>query len=178
MSATNKTTNYSLPIFVGSDVPSWLVDWNNAMQLIDTAIGNVLTLANTNSADIALDEASIAELKSALEVATPIINETATKVSELIGSVSGISSTVESLKSGFTELQGDVGVVYKGILSAGETTLTIKVDTLTEESLIDVYTDVYGVSPVLVERDLIAKTVRLTFPLQTDILNIRVKVGE
>lgn len=178
MSATNKTTNYSLPIFVGSDVPSWLVDWNNAMQLIDTAIGNVLTIANTNSADIALDEAAIAELKAALEAATPVITETATKISELTGVVSAIGSTVELLKTGYTELQGDVGVTYKGLLSAGETTLTLSVDTLTDESMIDVYTDRFGVAPTLVERDLTSKTVRLTFPIQTDILNVKIKVGE
>lgn len=178
MSATNKTTNYSLPIFVGSDVPSWLVDWNNAMQLIDTAIGNVLTLANTNSADILLAEAALNELRTALDTATPIINETATKVSELTATVSGMGSTVESLKIGFTELQGDVGVVYKGILSAGETTLTLSVDTLTSESMIDVYTDVFGVAPSLIEPDVTAKIVRLTFPIQTDILNVKVKVGE
>lgn len=38
MSATNKTTNYNLPLFVGSDVPSWLGDWNSAMTSIDAAI--------------------------------------------------------------------------------------------------------------------------------------------
>lgn len=178
MSATNKTTNYSLPIFVGSDVPSWLVDWNNAMQLIDTAIGNVVTVVNSNGADIALAEAAINQLKTALDVATPIINESATKISELTGVVSNVSSTVEFLKSGYTELQGDVGVTYKGLLSAGETTLTLSVDTLTNESMIDVYTDKFGVAPTLVECDLISKTVKLTFPIQTDILNVKVKVGE
>lgn len=35
MSATNTTTNYSLPIFIGSDKPSWLADFNGAMNAID-----------------------------------------------------------------------------------------------------------------------------------------------
>ena len=178
MSSTNKTTNYSLPIFIGSDVPSWLTDFNGAMQLIDTAIGNALEVANKADADIQLTEASLQELKTALETAVPVVNQTAKELTALKGTVQTMSSTVEQLNMLTEQLQGDVGVVYKGILSAGETTLTIKVDKLTEESLIDVYTDVYGVTPVLVERDLIAKIVRLTFPIQTDILNIRVKVGE
>ena len=38
MSATNNTTYYNLPIFIGTDVPSWLGDWNNAMNAIDSAI--------------------------------------------------------------------------------------------------------------------------------------------
>lgn len=35
MSATNTTTNYSLPIFIGADKPSWLADFNGAMNAID-----------------------------------------------------------------------------------------------------------------------------------------------
>lgn len=178
MSASNKTTNYSLPLFVGSDVPSWLTDFNSAMNLIDTAIGNALAVANKADADIQLTEASLNELKVALETAKPIIDSTAQTVSELSATVGAMTSTVENLKSGFTELQGDVGVVYKGILSAGETTLTLSAPVLTEESMLDVYTDKFGVAPTLVEPDVTAKTVRLTFAIQTDILNVKLKVGE
>ena len=35
MSATNTTTNYSLPIFIETDKPAWLVDFNGAMRAID-----------------------------------------------------------------------------------------------------------------------------------------------
>lgn len=38
MSATNKTPNYELPEFVGTDKPSWLTDFNGAMTKIDTAL--------------------------------------------------------------------------------------------------------------------------------------------
>lgn len=38
MSATNETTNYNLPLFIGTDKPSWLGDFNGAMNAIDTAI--------------------------------------------------------------------------------------------------------------------------------------------
>lgn len=60
MSATNKTTYYELPIFIGTDTPSWLGDWNNAMNAIDAAINGVKTAAqnaqNTaNSAQSASD---------------------------------------------------------------------------------------------------------------------------
>lgn len=36
MSATNHTTNYNLPQFLGTDKPTWLTDVNNAMSAIDT----------------------------------------------------------------------------------------------------------------------------------------------
>ena len=35
MSATNTTTNYNLPIFIETDKPAWLVDFNGAMRAID-----------------------------------------------------------------------------------------------------------------------------------------------
>ena len=38
MSATNQTTNYELPLFIGTDKPSWLGDFNGAMNKIDTSI--------------------------------------------------------------------------------------------------------------------------------------------
>lgn len=41
MSATNKTTYLDLPQFIGTDVPSWLGDFNGAMEKIDTGYNNV-----------------------------------------------------------------------------------------------------------------------------------------
>lgn len=38
MSSTNKTTNYDLSQFVGSDKPAWLADYNQDMSKIDTAM--------------------------------------------------------------------------------------------------------------------------------------------
>ena len=38
MSHTNRTTNYQLPQFVGTDTPGWLTDVNGAMSDIDAAI--------------------------------------------------------------------------------------------------------------------------------------------
>ena len=35
MSATNRTENYNLPIFIETDKPAWLVDFNGAMRSID-----------------------------------------------------------------------------------------------------------------------------------------------
>lgn len=35
MSATNRTDNYNLPIFIETDKPAWLVDFNGAMRSID-----------------------------------------------------------------------------------------------------------------------------------------------
>ena len=40
MASTNKTTNYELSQFVGTDKPAWLTDYNGDMSKIDTAVKN------------------------------------------------------------------------------------------------------------------------------------------
>lgn len=59
MSSTNKTTNYDLSQFVGSDKPAWLADYNQDMSKIDTqmkANADGVTAANgkadTNTTNI------------------------------------------------------------------------------------------------------------------------------
>lgn len=59
MSSTNKTTNYELSQFVGSDKPAWLADYNQDMSKIDTqmkANADGVTAANgkadTNTSNI------------------------------------------------------------------------------------------------------------------------------
>lgn len=63
MGATNHTTNYNLPQFVGSDKPTWLGDFNSAMSAIDTQMKANDTLANTakTTADTALINSSTAQ---------------------------------------------------------------------------------------------------------------------
>lgn len=41
MSTTNKTLNYELPIFIDTDKPSWLGDWNSAMTKIDNSVKTI-----------------------------------------------------------------------------------------------------------------------------------------
>lgn len=88
MSATNKTTYYELPIFIGTDTPSWLGDWNNTMNLIDSAINGVHTeaqsasnTANTasgkadaNTESIAAMQTEIQTLKTAVQNYDNILN--------------------------------------------------------------------------------------------------------
>lgn len=47
MSATNETTNYKLPLFTDDDQPTWLGDFNGAMNKIDASITTVGTNAST-----------------------------------------------------------------------------------------------------------------------------------
>ena len=60
MAYTNKTTHYELPQYVGNDKPTYLGDFNGAMEKIDTAIFGVDTKAESaiSNADSASETAN------------------------------------------------------------------------------------------------------------------------
>lgn len=61
MSSTNKTSHYNLPQFVGSDIPTWLGDFNSAMSAIDSGINAAATSASgaaTTAAQASTDAAA------------------------------------------------------------------------------------------------------------------------
>lgn len=93
MSATNSTANYGLPIFLGSDVPSWLTDWNGAMGDIDTAIAaakavadSALLASGNNTSDITTIQGQITILQTTVGTHTT-----------QIGTISGNINTINSL---------------------------------------------------------------------------------
>ena len=47
MSSTNKTTNYNLPQWVGTDHPTFLGDFNDAFETIDTTMHSNATTASS-----------------------------------------------------------------------------------------------------------------------------------
>lgn len=52
MASTNKTTHYNLSQYIGTDKPTYLVDYNTDMSSIDTGIYNAQSKANTNESAI------------------------------------------------------------------------------------------------------------------------------
>ena len=76
MSSTNKTANYQLSQFVGTDIPSILNDYNGDMRKIDSAIKDASVAGGDNAT-------AIAELQ--------------TSTNRLATEVGGINSTVNSL---------------------------------------------------------------------------------
>lgn len=85
MSSTNKTTNYNLSQFVGTDVPSYLGDYNSDMNKIDKAIGDV---ANSQGSV----EQSVVGLTAEVQGLTTQVDGVATSVQQLQTSVAQIDS--------------------------------------------------------------------------------------
>lgn len=65
--ATNSTPNYGLPIFIDTDKPSWLVDWNGAMTELDTVIKEISTSEEANENLITMANANIAKINNTIE---------------------------------------------------------------------------------------------------------------
>ena len=107
MSSTNKTTNYNLSQFIGSDKPAWLVDYNGDMSAIDTQMK-----ANADAAAAAQTTANTADAKA---------DTNASAISTLDSQVNGASGVAADV----TALQGSVNTI-NSLIGNGEPTTTDK----------------------------------------------------
>lgn len=107
MSSTNKTTNYNLSQFIGSDKPAWLVDYNGDMSAIDTQMK-----ANADAAAAAQTTANTAYGKA---------DTNASAISTLDSQINGASGVAADVVS----LQGSVNTI-NSLIGNGEPTTTDK----------------------------------------------------
>lgn len=94
MSATNSTTYYEFPIFVGSDKPAWLVDWNGAMTALDSAIHEAKAEADANATNIATLQSSVTSLSGSVESQGSSITTLTQSITTLQGTVNTITSLI------------------------------------------------------------------------------------
>lgn len=84
MSATNKTTNIELPLFIGTDVPSWLTDWNGAMTSIDSHIATVASDASGAAATAEAASESAAQTAQGLVTANNNVSNLQQTVNNIV----------------------------------------------------------------------------------------------
>lgn len=94
MSATNSTANYELPIFLATDKPAWLTDWNGAMNAIDTAIHSAQSTADGAQTSAGTALADIATINASLTTITGNITSLTTTVNGNTGSINTINSLI------------------------------------------------------------------------------------
>ena len=75
MSSTNKTSHYNLPQFIGSDIPTWLGDFNSAMTAIDSGINAAATSASGAATDAAAAQKSANDAAAEAAVAQKTAND-------------------------------------------------------------------------------------------------------
>ena len=144
--ATNKTPNYGLPIFIGSDKPSWLTDWNGSMTEIDSLLKQIETVGSANSTQIeglktSLETANnaITALQEGLTTTTENTTKNTTDIGTLNTSMSGVqddliaqntlvktlSTTVSGLSETVDRLEGTVAGIknVRKIVDLGDVSL-------------------------------------------------------
>lgn len=161
MGATNKTTYYELPQYVQSDKPSYLGDFNGAMNTIDSAI-------HTNAVNIGINETNITNTNTTIGDLTTLktsvksnivnaINENVDSIGDITNLetivktnvVSAINEVVEkfNLTDFQTFLPGDVGMRSSIGDLIGNYGFTVA--TNSDKSICKIYGDttVQGVTP-------------------------------
>ena len=90
MGSTNKTANIGLSQFIGTDKPTWLVDYNNDMSVIDEAIGELQN-------DSGLIDTAIAELQTNVQNLQSGQGDSATEIAEVKSSVQTLGANYETI---------------------------------------------------------------------------------
>lgn len=113
MSHTNKTTNYNLPQFIGTDKPSWLTDVNGAMTSIDTqmkanADANTTTAGNlsTLSGRVTTAEENITTLGSQLSTISNVASSASANATNALKKSNDLSKFLDINK--YTNLNATV----------------------------------------------------------------------
>ena len=130
MSATNKTTYYELPVFIATDEPKWLTDWNGAMNIIDGAIAeaksaadNAQTTANANALAIQGLGDSVSTISTALSTLTTTVNTlngAVNTINELLGNGTP-TTTDKTIIGAINELKAEIDALAPGgAVSAAE----------------------------------------------------------
>lgn len=99
MGSTNKTTNYELSQYIGTDKPSWLNDYNNDMLKIDTQMK-----ANATAAGNAQTTANLADGKA--DANTLAIG---TLDNQINAPSTGLAATVADHTTAITVINGTIG---------------------------------------------------------------------
>ena len=94
MSATNKTTNYEFPVFIGTDKPAWLVDWNSAMNAIDTAIKQAETKADQAGTDVGSIQSDIITINSSLTTLNSAVSQLRIDTNANTGAINTIQELI------------------------------------------------------------------------------------
>lgn len=114
MSSTNKTTNYELSQFVGTDKPAWLGDYNSDMLKIDTAVHGVASTATGADGKADANTTAIGTLA----------NLTTTAKTNLVAAINEVDSNADTAQ-GTATTAGTTANEAKGIANSLKSYLSI-----------------------------------------------------
>lgn len=128
MACTNKTANFNLPQWVGSDHPTWKGDLNDAFSKIDTTLKenesqntSTRTIVTSLSEQVGTNRSSIVSINDTLSTtsqesanAMQLAKDTLGKVEETNKTVSTLNDTVNKVKQTVTNNSNRIEALEKG----------------------------------------------------------------
>lgn len=104
MPSTNKTNPYELSQFIGSDIPSWLSDYNgdmlkinNAIQEAKTSADDAMSSAGSASSDVTALTNTVSDLSESLNTTNQNVTKNTSDIASINSSVSNINQNIDSL---------------------------------------------------------------------------------
>lgn len=94
--STNKTANYNLPQFVGTDKPTWLGDFNEAMFDIDAGMHTNATAITSMASDVSTASATASQASQDVAGLTSTVNTLSTNVIAVTTTANNAQQTATS----------------------------------------------------------------------------------
>ena len=105
MSSTNKTANYNLSQFIGTDVPGWLSDYNSDMSKIDAGIHSAKGTADSAAAQATQSANDITTINGTLSTQAAQISAAAQSASAAQTTANEADTKADSLDQRVTTLE-------------------------------------------------------------------------
>lgn len=134
--ASNTTRYFNLPLFIATDKPSWLVDWNGAMNEIDSILQDINTSASGAESDVETVVTQVNQLSGVVSNLESLVNTAVSDVAKMQTTVDSHeermdsieadlitqNNLIKSLSDAVTTMQATVGTLNTRV-SAMETTV-------------------------------------------------------
>lgn len=133
MPSTNKTNPYELSQFIGSDIPSWLSDYNGDMLKINNAIQEAKTSADDAMSSAGSASSDVTALSNTVTGLTENLNTTNQNVTKNTSDIASINSSVSNINQNIDSLNGKVNANSESIgnLTTQVTNNTQSINTIT-----------------------------------------------
>ena len=106
--STNKTTNYELPQFIGTDKPSWLGDINSAMSTIDEGMHDNATAIDGIESTVQTASATATQASQDVETLTETVTTQGGSITSIDGRVTTLEGDNATNKANITNVTGRV----------------------------------------------------------------------
>lgn len=108
VNASNGTDNYGLPLFVATDKPAWLLDWNGAMMAIDSLLKQIDNKASVSESELDALKVQIESANTAISGLQESTNSLTTNVAGLTADVAQAVKDVDTMQETVVQLSESV----------------------------------------------------------------------